>query len=106
MAAYAILDVTVHDIAEFLNYQRKLSPLLHAAGARYLARGGEARVYEGDYEPARLIVVEFPSLEEMDAFYGGEAYLSLQRERDACSTCRIVAVQGLREPGTTRQVPR
>lgn len=96
MAAYAILDVTVHDIAEFLTYQRKLAPLLHAAGARYLARGGELRVYEGDYEPGRLIVVEFPSLDAMDAFYRGDDYLGLQRERDACSTCRILAVQGLR----------
>ena len=48
MTAYAIVDVTVHDIADFLMYQRKLAPLLRAAGARYLARGGEFRVYEGN----------------------------------------------------------
>ena len=106
MAAYAILDVTVHDIAEFIIYQRKLAPLLHDVGARYLARGGEFRVYEGDYEPGRLIVVEFPSLEIMDAFYGSDAYLSLQSERDACSSCRILAVQGLLDRGTTRRVRR
>lgn len=104
MAAYAIVDVTVHDIAEFLIYQRKLAPLLQAAGARYLARGGELRVYEGDYEPGRLLVVEFPSLESMDAFFSGSSYLSLQNERDACSTCRILAVQGL-EQAATRQAP-
>ena len=101
MAAYAIVDVTVHDIGEFLDYQRKLAPLLRAAGARYLARGGEFRVYEGDYEPGRLLVVEFPSLEAMDAFFGGGPYLSLQGERDACCSCRILAVQGLQTSVTT-----
>ena len=104
MAAYAIVDVTVHDIAEFLTYQRKLAPLLNAVGARYLARGGEFRVYEGDYQPGRLLVVEFPSLEIMDAFFSGSPYLSLQGERDACSTCRILAVQGL-DATLTRQAP-
>lgn len=94
MAAYAIVDVEVHDIAEFVAYQQKLAPLLRAAGARYLARGGEYRVYEGVYEPGRILLVEFPSLESMDAFYGSDAYLSLGVQRDACSRSRIIAVQG------------
>lgn len=105
MVAYAIQDVVVHDIAEFLAYQRKLGPLLQAAGARYLARGGEFRVYAGDYEPGRLMVVEFPSLEAMDAFYASDAYQALAAERDACCSCRIVAVQGLGAP-LTRRAPR
>jgi uncharacterized protein (DUF1330 family) len=95
MVAYAIVDVEVHDIAEFLVYQKKIAPYLDAAGGRYLARGGEYRIYEGDYQPRRLLLVEFPSLEAMDHFYCSDNYLSLGPEREACSTCRIVAVKGL-----------
>lgn len=95
MAAYAILDVDVFDIEDFLRYQKAVAPLLAAAGARYLARGGEFRVYEGDYQPGRLILVEFPSLEAMDIFYESEGYQSLKIQREACSSCRILAVQGL-----------
>ena len=95
MAAYAIVDVDVHDIADYMAYQQRVAPLLESAGARYLARGGEFRVYEGDCEPGRLIVVEFPSLEAMDAFYESSDYRALKSQREACSRSRIVAVQGL-----------
>ena len=95
MAAYAILDVDVFDIEHYLCYQKAVAPLLESAGARYLARGGEFRVYEGDCEPGRLILVEFPSLEAMDEFYESESYQALKPQRDACSRSRIIAVHGL-----------
>ena len=95
MAAYAIVDVDVFDIEQYLVYQKAVAPLLVTAGARYLARGGEFRIYEGDYEPGRLILVEFPSMEAMDEFYESAAYQSLRPQREACSSSRIIAVQGL-----------
>lgn len=95
MVAYAFVDVDVHDIADYLLYQKQVAPLLLAAGAHYLARGGEFRVYEGDYQPGRLIVVQFPSLAVMDEFYASEAYQALRSQREACSSSRIFAVQGL-----------
>lgn len=108
MAAYAIVDVDVHDIAHFIVYQRKVAPLLQAVGARYLARGGEFRVYEGDYEPGSLIILEFPSMDIMDEFYESEDFQSLNPERDACSSSRIVAVKGLnsfKRPGSPSSNP-
>ena len=95
MVAYAIVDVEIHDIACFLDYQRAVAPLLGLAGARYLARGGECRVYAGDYQPGRLILVEFPSMDVMDDFYTSAGYLRLDTLREACCNCRITAVEGL-----------
>ena len=83
------------DIEKYLDYQRAVRPLLEAVGARYLARGGEYRVLEGDYQPNRLIVVEFPSLEVMEEFYQGAAYQSLEAQRRACSRAHILGVEGL-----------
>ena len=101
MAAYAIVEVDVHDIADYLLHQKRVAPLLESAGARYLARGGESRDYEGEDEPGRLIVIEFPSLEFMDEFYTSDAYQELRVQRDACSSCRIIAVEGLQAPVAT-----
>ena len=72
-----------------------MRPLLEAVGARYLARGGEFRVYEGDYHPSRLILVEFPSLEVMDSFFESEAYLCLEEQRKSCSSARVLGVESL-----------
>ena len=95
MAAYVITDLEVFDIEHYLAYQQAVKPLLEAAGARYLARGGEFRVYEGDYQPRRLVVLEFPSLEAVDDFYESAGYQSLEPQRRACSSARIIAVEGL-----------
>ena len=95
MAAYVITDLDVFDIEQYLAYQQALKPLLAGAGARYLARGGSFRVYEGDYQPRRLVVVEFPSLEAVDEFYESAAYQALERQRQACSSARIIAVESL-----------
>lgn len=95
MAAYVITDLEVFDIACYLEYQQALQPLLDDAAARYLARGGDLRVYEGDYQPRRLVVLEFPSLEAVDDFYESESYQALELQRKACSGARIIAVAGL-----------
>ena len=95
MTAYVIIDLNVFDIEHYLRYQRALRPLLEAVGARYLVRGGEPKVYEGDYQPRRLIVVEFPSLAGIDDFYESDGYQALEKQRKACSSARIIAVDGL-----------
>jgi len=95
MAAYAIVDLEVFDIALYLRYQKAIRPVLELAGARYLARGGEFHVYDGDYQPSRLILVEFPSLSCMDTFFNSDAYKSLEPQRQACSSARILGVEGL-----------
>ena len=95
VAAYVIADLDILDIEHYLAYQRAVRPLLEAAGARYLARGGPFRVYAGDYQPRRLVVLEFPSLDAVDEFYDSEGYWALEPQREACSSARILAVEGL-----------
>jgi uncharacterized protein (DUF1330 family) len=95
MSAYAIFDLEVFDIEKYLAYQFALRPLVESAGASYLARGGEFKVFEGDYQPHRLILVEFPSLPAMDDFFQSDAYQALEPQRRACSSARILGVEGL-----------
>ena len=95
MAAYVITDLDVFDIARYLEYQRAVRPLLRKAGARYLVRGGTCKVYEGDVEPKRILVIEFPSLHAIDEFYESEQYQALENQRRACSSARVIAVAGL-----------
>jgi len=95
MAAYAILDVDIYNIEKYLLYQKAVRAALEAAGARYLARGGEFKVFQGDYQPHRLVITEFPSLAAMEAFYESDAYQSLEEQRRACSSASIIGVQGL-----------
>ena len=93
--AYAIVDLEVFDIEKYLVYQKAIKPLVESADAHYLARGGEFKVLEGDYQPHRLILIEFPSLAAMEDFYDSDAYQGLEPQRRACSSARILGVKGL-----------
>ncbi len=98
MAAYAIVDLHIYDIARYIQYQRALSPLLRVAGGRYLARGGEFEVLAGDMQPERLVLIEFPSMDALRDFYESPQVQELEPQREACSRICIIAVNGLPQP--------
>lgn len=95
MSAYVIFDVLIRDMNRYQDFMKDVKPALEAAGARYLARGGEHKVYEGDWAPRRIVILEFPSVAAWEAFYTGPVYQGLKALRDECSSARLVAVEGL-----------
>jgi uncharacterized protein (DUF1330 family) len=95
MPAYVIFDVEIRDPARYQEFMAGVKPALEAAGARYLARGGAHKVYEGDWGPRRIVLLEFPSVEAWETFYNGPTYQGLKSIRDECSSARLVSVVGL-----------
>jgi uncharacterized protein (DUF1330 family) len=95
MTAYAIFDVDIRDMTRYQEYMKAVKPVIEAAGGKYLARGGAHKVYEGDWQPRRIVLFEFPSIAALDAFYHGPAYADLKPIRESCSTARLVAVEGV-----------
>ena len=95
MSAYVIFDVEIRDPVRFQDFMAGVKPAIEAAGARYLARGGAHKVYEGDWEPRRIVLLEFPSVEAWETFYNGPVYQGLKSIRDECSSARLVSVVGL-----------
>ena len=94
MAAYVIFDVDIRDMDRYRQFMEGAKPAVEAAGGRYLARGGAHKVYEGDWQPRRIVLLEFPSVEAFESFYDGPTYRALRPVRDACSSARLVLVEG------------
>ena len=95
MTAYVVFDVEITDPAGYQQFMAGVKPALERAGARYLARGGAHKVYEGDWQPRRIVLLEFPSVEAWEEFYHGPTYQGLKQIRDECSSARLVSVVGL-----------
>ncbi len=95
MSVYVIFDVEICDAARYGEFMAGVKPALEAAGGKYLARGGDHKVYEGDWQPRRIVLLEFPSMEAWEAFYYGPTYRGLKAIRDECSSARLVSVTGL-----------
>jgi len=96
---YVVFDVDVRDAPRYGEYMAHVLPQIEAAGGKYLARGGPHTVYEGDWSPYRLVLLEFPSREAFEGFYHSPAYQDLHALRDEVSYARMVGVEGLPSPG-------
>jgi len=94
MTAYAILDIEIHDIEPYMQYMASVKPLIEQFGGRYLVRGGEFEVIEGDYQPARIVLLEFPDLDAIEGFYQSSGYQALKQLRESCSSTSMTVVQG------------
>ncbi len=95
MPAYVIVDIDVYDPETFEEY-RKLAPASIAAfGGRYLARGGETAVLEGTWEPKRIVLLEFESMDRARAWIESTEYAPARKLRRAAARANMVAVQGV-----------
>ena len=95
MAAYVIAETDVHDPERYERYRAASPGAIAAGGGRFIARGGELAVLEGDWQPKRLVLVEFDDLGAARRWYDSPQYREARRLREGAATLRIVAVEGL-----------
>ena len=74
MPAYLIVETDITDPEQYEQYKAASPGAIAAGGGRFLVRGGDMAVLEGDWHPSRLVVVEFPDLEAAKAFYESDEY--------------------------------
>jgi uncharacterized protein (DUF1330 family) len=68
--------------------------VIFAHGGRYVVRGGQIEVLEGDWPMPRTVVIEFPDMESLKAFYGSADYAPLLAMRKRCAVSHLIAVEG------------
>ena len=94
MVAYVIYQGEVTDPSRYEEYKVKAATSIAAAGGRYLVRGGDVEVLEGEAPPSRTVVLEFPTMQAAIDWYRGEDYTSVRPLRDGAATARLYAVNG------------
>ena len=94
MPAYVIVETDVTDPERYEQYKAASPGAIAAGGGRFLVRGGELVVLEGDWQPSRLVVLEFEDLAAAKRWYESEAYQGAKKLREGSAHLRMVAVQG------------
>ena len=100
--AYWIAHVGTDDPENFTSeaYQAYVSgagPMFQKHNARFLARGGDFVLAEGEDLGARHVVIEFPSLEAAKACYNSPEYQDARKNRTPISNATIMLVEGLED---------
>jgi uncharacterized protein (DUF1330 family) len=95
MPAYLIAETDILDPEQYEQYKAASPGAVAAAGGRFVVRGGELAVLEGDWNPPRLVILEFENLEAAKAFYESPAYQAAIKLREGAAKLNMVAVEGL-----------
>jgi len=68
MSAYVIVEVNVTDAKLYDEYKKLVPATVEKYGGRFAVRGGTVESKEGGWAPARMVVLEFPSMEKARAW--------------------------------------
>jgi uncharacterized protein (DUF1330 family) len=94
MAAYVIVELDVHDAATFEQYRKEVPDTIARYGGRYLVRGGKSETLEGAWKPQRIVVLEFPTVEQARKFYDSPDYAPQKALRLRSAHCKMILVEG------------
>jgi uncharacterized protein (DUF1330 family) len=95
MAAYVIVETDITDPEQYEQYKAASPAAITAGGGRFLVRGGELAVLEGDWQPSRLVMLEFEDLEAAKRWYESEIYQEAKQLRAGAARFRMIAVEGV-----------
>ena len=94
-AAYIIADVTVTNPDQMAKYREWSTKAMQEFGAEVLVRGGAIEVLEGPWQPTRLVVMKFPTMEQAKAMYHSDTYTHARSVREGAGIMRMVVVDGV-----------
>jgi uncharacterized protein (DUF1330 family) len=94
MPAYLIADIDVTDPDRYAEYVRRVPATIAAYGGKYLVRGGEVQVLEGERQPHRTVMLEFESVARAREWWSSDGYEELKPLRREASRASILLVEG------------
>jgi uncharacterized protein (DUF1330 family) len=97
MKAFIIFQAEIFDAEQYETYRTAAAPNIASAGGRYLVRGGNPEVLEGDPSNVRTVILEFASREAATDWFRSDEYLKIRELRKTQSTRQSFWLTGISE---------
>jgi uncharacterized protein (DUF1330 family) len=95
MSAYVIVEIDVHDPVGYEEYKKSARATVQAHGGKYIVRGGKTEVLEGEWQPKRIVVLEFPSTDRAKEWLNCEEYREPRKMRHRTARTNMILVDGV-----------
>ena len=95
MAVYVILDINVKDSKGYEEYKKQGAPTILAYGGKPLARGGKIEVLEGNWQPKRVVMLEFKNIEKATRWWNSPEYNEAKKLRHKSADTNVIFLEGL-----------
>ena len=94
MAAYLIAEIEITNPEGYAAYTKVVPATVEKYGGKFLIRGGKFEKLEGDWHPTRVVLLEFPSLEQAKRWYNSEEYREPKALRFKTAKTNLILVEG------------
>jgi uncharacterized protein (DUF1330 family) len=94
MPAYIIVDVTINNPENYDGYKKLTPASLLPYKGKFIARGGPTETLEGDWQPGRIVLIEFPSVDKAKLWWNSEEYAPAKALRQANAETKMIVVEG------------
>jgi uncharacterized protein (DUF1330 family) len=94
MPAYVIVEVSIHDHKDYEEYKKLTPAAIAAFDGRFIVRGGKTQTLEGDWNPERIVVLEFPSADRANEWWHSEIYMNAKVIRQRAAKTKMIIVEG------------
>jgi uncharacterized protein (DUF1330 family) len=95
MSAYVIVEVSIHDPVEYEAYKKLTPAAISAYDGKFIVRGGQTESLEGDWQPERIVVLEFPSVARAKEWWSSEQYSEAKIIRQRTAYTKMIVVEGV-----------
>jgi uncharacterized protein (DUF1330 family) len=97
MPVYMIIEIEIRDEKLYAEYVERVREVVVKHGGRYLVRGGQVTPLSGNWNPERIIIIEFETIEHLRRCFGSEEYRELAPLREKSTLGRSIVVEGCRQ---------
>jgi len=94
-----IIEVEIKDNERYSKYVEKVPEVIDKYGGRYLVRGGKVTPLSGNWNPERMVLIEFGSIEQLRKCFKSTEYLKIAPLREQSITSKAIVVDGCLPPG-------
>ena len=94
MAAYVLVEIRIHDPKDYEEYKKLTPASIAAYGGKFVVRGGKTETLEGDWQPERIVVLEFPTVGRAKEWWASEEYAPAKVIRQRSAHTQMIVVEG------------
>ncbi|OUW00605.1 MAG: hypothetical protein CBD16_06325 [Betaproteobacteria bacterium TMED156] len=93
--AYVIGQNTIKNLDKYKLYAEKVPKTLVQFGGKFLSRGGDTLILDGEPAGKRNVIIEFPDIESAKAWYFSSDYQKIVTERKDNATGYLIISEGV-----------
>ena len=98
MPAYVIVEVTINDPVQYDEYKTLTPASLVPYEGKFIVRGGKTESLEGDWQPQRIVVLDFPTVEKAKEWWNSPEYAPAKAIRQQTAETKMIVVEGYELP--------